>query len=154
MWPVRGGVEVGELSSIWVRHWKVFGKCCAHVVVLGVSGVRYPSPPSNSFHLLASSQSQYERNEHSSRHSWLCRERHNQCSQNRAWNCQVLIKQADGMDFSQINIYNDVGDRAISDAVIPLVPNPSPRFTGRADIIAKLREYFSANANDGVQKRK
>jgi len=55
------------------------------------------------------------------------------------------------MDFSQINIYNDVGDRAISDAVIPLVPNPSPRFTGRADIIAKLKEYFSAN---GVQKRK
>jgi len=58
------------------------------------------------------------------------------------------------MDFSQINIYNDVGDRAISDAVIPLVPNPSPRFTGRADIIAKLKEYFSANAYDGVQKRK
>jgi len=42
----------------------------------------------------------------------------------------------------------------MSDAVIPLVPNPSTRFTGRTEIIAKLKEHFSANAYDGVQKRK
>ena len=61
---------------------------------------------------------------------------------------------ADGMDFLQINIYNNFGDRAISDAVIPLVPNPSSRFTGRMEILAKLREHFSADPNGGVQKRK
>jgi len=58
------------------------------------------------------------------------------------------------MDFLQINIYNNFGDRAISDAVIPLVPNPSSRFTGRMEIIAKLKEHFCANPNNGVQKRK
>ena len=61
------------------------------------------------------------------------------------------MKQA---DLSQINIYNNSGDRLISDAVIPIVPNPSTRFTGRAEIIAKLKEHFSINSNDGVQKRK
>ena len=61
------------------------------------------------------------------------------------------MKQA---DLSQINIYNNSGDRAISDAIIPIVPNPSTRFTGRTEIIAKLKEHFSANPTDGVQKRK
>ena len=61
------------------------------------------------------------------------------------------MKQA---DLSQINIYNNSGDRPISDAIIPIVPNPSTRFTGWTEIIAKLKEHFSANSNDGVQKRK
>ena len=54
----------------------------------------------------------------------------------------------------QINIYNNFGGRAISNAVIPLVPNPSTRFTGRMEIIAKLKEHFSANLNDRFQRRK
>ena len=58
------------------------------------------------------------------------------------------------MNFRQINIHNTFGDKAISDAVMPLVPNPSTRFTGRTEIIAKLKEHFSANSNNGVQKRK
>ena len=65
-----------------------------------------------------------------------------------------LVEPADGMDFLQINNYNIIGDRAISDVVIPLVPNPSTRFTGRMEIIAKLKGHFSTNSNDGVQKRK
>ena len=64
------------------------------------------------------------------------------------------MERIDGMDFLQINNYNIFGDKAISDAVMPLVPNPSTRFTGRTEIIAKLKEHFSANFNNGVQKRK
>jgi Holliday junction resolvasome RuvABC ATP-dependent DNA helicase subunit len=53
-----------------------------------------------------------------------------------------------------MNIYNNIGGRVVSDVVIPLVPNPSTRFTGRTEIIAKLKEHFSANPNSGVQRRK
>jgi len=69
----------------------------------------------------------------------------------------VLVEQADGVDVLQINnnnYLNIFGDNTISDASIPLVPNPSTRFTGRADIIAKLKEHFSANPSNGAQKRK
>ena len=58
------------------------------------------------------------------------------------------------MHLLQINVYNNSGYGAISDAVIPLVPNPSTRFTGQMEIIAKLKVHFSANPNEGVQKRK
>ena len=58
------------------------------------------------------------------------------------------------MDLLQITIYNNFGGRAISNTVIPLVPNPSTRFTGRTKIIAKLKEHFSTDPNDGFQKRK
>ncbi|KIJ97496.1 hypothetical protein K443DRAFT_105574 [Laccaria amethystina LaAM-08-1] len=49
------------------------------------------------------------------------------------------------------NIHN--GNRTRSDGVIPLMPNPSNRFTGRTEIIAKLKRHFS-NVNDSAQKRK
>ena len=59
------------------------------------------------------------------------------------------------MSFLQINNINyNFGDGATSDATIPLIPNPSTRFTGRADVIAKLKDHFSAGANNGIQKRK
>ena len=64
------------------------------------------------------------------------------------------MERIDGMDFLQINNYNIFGDKAIFDAVMPLVPNPSTRFTGRTEITAKLKEHFSVNSNNGVQKRK
>ena len=64
------------------------------------------------------------------------------------------MEQIDGVDFLQINNYNIFSDKAIFDAVIPLLPNPSTRFTGRTEIIAKLGELFFSNPNDGVQKRK
>ncbi|KIK00831.1 hypothetical protein K443DRAFT_664318 [Laccaria amethystina LaAM-08-1] len=54
---------------------------------------------------------------------------------------------------STININNFV-NRGTSDAVIPLMPNPSVRFTGRTEIIAKLKEHFLNSSNDQVQKRK
>jgi len=51
----------------------------------------------------------------------------------------------------QVNIH---GNRTTSDGVIPLMPNPSTRFTGRTEVIAKLKRHFFPNTNDGVQKRK
>ena len=46
------------------------------------------------------------------------------------------------------------GNRMTSDAVIPLMPNPSNRFTGHTEAIAKLRKHFFTNTNDSAQKRK
>ncbi|KIJ91347.1 hypothetical protein K443DRAFT_686143, partial [Laccaria amethystina LaAM-08-1] len=46
-----------------------------------------------------------------------------------------------------INIHNNnYGNRTMSDGVIPLMPNPSNRFTGRTDVIAELKRQ--------AQKRK
>ena len=53
----------------------------------------------------------------------------------------------------QININNFGGGRT-SDAVIPLMPNPSIQFTGRTKIIAKLKKHFLNGPNDQLQKRK
>ena len=55
------------------------------------------------------------------------------------------------MDLLQIN-YNVV-NATTSDAVIPLKPNSSTRFTGRTDIIAKLKEHFTS-PSDGLRTRK
>ena len=62
---------------------------------------------------------------------------------------KVSITQADGVDLLQININH----RTTSDGVIPLVPNPSNRFTGRTDVIAKLKRHFF-NTNGSAQERK
>ena len=46
--------------------------------------------------------------------------------------------------------------RTTSDGVIPLTPNPSNRFTGRTEVIAKLKRHFS-NVDDSariLRKRK
>jgi Holliday junction resolvasome RuvABC ATP-dependent DNA helicase subunit len=48
---------------------------------------------------------------------------------------------------------NNINNRTTSDGVITLMPNPSNRFTGRTEIIAKLKRHFS-NANNSAQKRK
>ncbi|KIJ93091.1 hypothetical protein K443DRAFT_684806 [Laccaria amethystina LaAM-08-1] len=50
------------------------------------------------------------------------------------------------------NINN--GNRTTSAGVIPLMPNPSKRFTGRTKVIAELKKHFSINANDAAQERK
>ena len=41
----------------------------------------------------------------------------------------------------------------MSDGVIPIMPNPSSRFTGRTEVIAKLERHFS-NADGSARKRK
>ena len=56
------------------------------------------------------------------------------------------------LDLLQLNIHNSYGNRTMG--VIPLVPNPSTRFTGRTEVIAKLKNHFFTNTNDAVQKRK
>ena len=55
------------------------------------------------------------------------------------------------LDPLQINI-ND-GNRMTLDGVIPIMPNPSNRFTGRTEVIAKLKRHFF-NTNNSAQKRK
>ncbi|KIJ91991.1 hypothetical protein K443DRAFT_114277 [Laccaria amethystina LaAM-08-1] len=53
------------------------------------------------------------------------------------------------------NIHHNYGNRTTSgDAIIPLTPNPSSRFTGRTEIIAKLKEHFMTDTNDSVRRRK
>jgi Holliday junction resolvasome RuvABC ATP-dependent DNA helicase subunit len=56
------------------------------------------------------------------------------------------------LDLLQINIHN-YGNKTTSDEVIPLMPNPSVRFTGRTEVIAGLQRHF-CNTNDSAQKRK
>ena len=58
------------------------------------------------------------------------------------------------LDLLQINIHNNYSNRTTSDGVIPLMPNPSIRFTGRTEVIAKLKRHFFTSTNDTVQKRK
>jgi len=55
------------------------------------------------------------------------------------------------LDLLQVNIHRN---RPTSDGVIPLMPNPSTRFTGRTEVIAKLKRHFLSKTNDAVQKRK
>ena len=58
------------------------------------------------------------------------------------------------LDPLQINIHNNYGNRTTFDGVIPLMPNPSTRFTGRTEVIAKLKSHFFTNTNDAVHERK
>ena len=54
----------------------------------------------------------------------------------------------------QINYYPSAGNRTTSDAAIPVKPNSSIRFTGRTDVLAKLKEHFTAESIDNVRRRK
>ena len=53
------------------------------------------------------------------------------------------------LDLLQVNIHGNW-----MTGVIPLMPNPSTRFTGRTEAIAKLKRHFFTDPDDGVQKRK
>ena len=57
------------------------------------------------------------------------------------------------LDLLQI-IHNNYNNRTTSEGVIPLMPNPSTRFTGCTEVIAKLMSHFFIDTNDAVQKRK
>ena len=52
----------------------------------------------------------------------------------------------------QINIHNNYGNRTTG--VISVMPNPSTRFTGRTEAIAKLKRHFFPDTDDAVQRRK
>ena len=54
-------------------------------------------------------------------------------------------------DLLQINIHS--GNRTTSDGVIPVMPKSNVRFTGRTEVITKLKSHFS-NTTDATQKRK
>ena len=49
---------------------------------------------------------------------------------------------------------NNYSNRTTSNGVIPLMPNPSNRFTGRTEVIAELKKHFSTNICDPAWKRK
>ena len=53
----------------------------------------------------------------------------------------------------QINI-NNFGDRPFNTAPVTLMPNSSVRFTGRTEILARLKDHFSVGSKDEVRKRK
>ena len=57
------------------------------------------------------------------------------------------------LDLLQI-IHNNYGNRATADGVIPLMPNPSTRFTGRTEVLAQLKKHFFSNTIEAVQRRK
>ena len=46
------------------------------------------------------------------------------------------------------------GKMTTSGGVIPLMPNPSNRFVGRTEVIAKLKKHFSMNTSGPGEKRK
>ena len=57
------------------------------------------------------------------------------------------------LDLLQINVQNNYGNRTMFNGVIPLMPNPSNRFTGCTEVIAELKRYFFST-NDSAHKRK
>ena len=54
----------------------------------------------------------------------------------------------------QINYYTSAGDKATLGAAIPVKPNLSNRFTGRTDVLTKLKEHFTTGSNDKLRRRK
>ena len=54
----------------------------------------------------------------------------------------------------QVKYYIGAGNRATSDTAIPVKPNSSIRFTGRSNVLAKLKEHFTAEGNDKLRRRK
>ena len=62
-----------------------------------------------------------------------------------------LSSQLIAMDVFLIHI--NYANRTMSDGVIPLMPNPSIRFTGRTEYVSKLKRYF-CNSDDPGRKRK
>ena len=54
----------------------------------------------------------------------------------------------------QIQYCTSAGNRTTSEAAIPVRPNSSIRFTGRTNILAKLKGHFTAGSNDKLRRRK
>jgi len=49
---------------------------------------------------------------------------------------------------AHINYNTSDGNRVTSDAMIPIKPNSSIQFMGWTDVLAKLKEHFTAESND------
>ena len=64
---------------------------------------------------------------------------------------RCLVSQLINTYPAQIN-YNT--STTTPDAVIPVKPNSSVRFTGRTDILVKLKEHFNAESSDKLCHRK
>jgi len=56
--------------------------------------------------------------------------------------------------FAQVTYNTSAGNRTTSDATIPIKPNSSIRFTGRTDVLAKMKEHFTARSIDQLRRRK
>ncbi|KIK01211.1 hypothetical protein K443DRAFT_678565 [Laccaria amethystina LaAM-08-1] len=66
----------------------------------------------------------------------------------------VVIRGGTSMAADTINYYTSAGNRTTSDAAIPVKPNSSIRFTGRTDVLTKLKKHFTAESNDKLRSRK
>ncbi|KIK02550.1 hypothetical protein K443DRAFT_6054 [Laccaria amethystina LaAM-08-1] len=66
------------------------------------------------------------------------------------------LSQANQLLSVQVKYYTTTGagDRATSNAAIPVKPNSSIRFTGRTNVLAKLKEHFTAESNGKLRRRK
>ena len=62
------------------------------------------------------------------------------------------MNQIDSVDLGQMHL--NYGNRTTSDGVIPLMPNPSNRFTGRTEVITKLGKHFFTHTNGSAHRRK
>jgi len=72
--------------------------------------------------------------------------------------CEVLFSSMPRtlMDvcLTQINYNLHLGHRMTPGASIPLMPNSSARFTGRTEILAKLRDHFTKGPDNQRRTRK
>ena len=73
----------------------------------------------------------------------------------------LFVKLSDASDHKlmdwylmQIKYDTSAGNRATSNAAIPVKPNSSIRFTGRTNVLTKLREHFTTESNDKLCCRK
>ena len=55
---------------------------------------------------------------------------------------------------AQINYNTGAGNRTTSDAANPVKPNSSIRFTGRTDVLTKLKKHFTAKSNNKLCHQK
>ena len=68
--------------------------------------------------------------------------------------CEASYHKLVNSYLAQIDYYIGAGNRATSDAAIPVKPNSSIRFTGRTNVLAQLKEHFTAGSNDKVRCQK
>ena len=54
----------------------------------------------------------------------------------------------------QVKYYASAGNTATSVAAIPAKPNSSIWFTGQTNVLAKLKEHFTAESNHKLRRRK
>ena len=144
-----------NVELCWLSAWRAPAKCERYIMInLWLDGVCcarssrfFPSP--HLPHL---------------QHEWkTCPPRCSECRYKRRyihgcryckWSSDTSHHKLINWHFAQINYYTSAGNRTTSDAAIPVKPNSSIRFTGRSDILAKLKDHFTSESRDKLRRRK